>query len=56
MQAEQDEKDEYKLKGKTDEKYGRLTRRINPLKKDIYIPPMELYTPRKDILIPPVEL
>ena len=49
MQADQDEKNEYKLKGKTYEKYGRLTRMINPLKEDIYIPPVELYTPRKDI-------
>jgi len=39
-----------------DEKYERLTRMINPLKEDIYIPPVELYTPRKDIRIPPVEL
>ena len=49
IQAEQDEKNEYKLKGKLDEKYGWLTRRINPLKEDIYIPPVELYNPRKDI-------
>ena len=42
IQAEQDEKNKYKLKGMTDEKYGRLTRMINPLKKDIYIPPVEL--------------
>ena len=48
IQAEQDEKNEYKLKGKLDEKYGRLTRMINPLKEDIYIPPVELSNPRKD--------